>query len=83
MRYLTEDMTWANDNPTDLSKMLKDALGMKQAVIKKMVARRDWTLTPMTPAITKEEQTIADVFFNDGVLNKQINVADNVITVQP
>ena len=83
VRYLTEDMTWANDNPTDLSKMLKDALGMKQAVIKKMVARRDWTLTPMTPAITKEEQTIADVFFNDGVLNKQINVADNVITVQP
>jgi len=82
VRYLTEDMVWANNNSKDLTKMLRDALGMKQAVVTKMVNRRDWTLTPMTPVITKEEQTIADVFFNDGVLNKRVNVAENVMTVQ-
>lgn len=81
VKYLSEDMTWANEHPKALTKLLTKALGMKQTIVAKMVDRRDWTLTPMTKAIAKEEQTIADVFYENDLIKQRINVSDDVIYV--
>ena len=54
---------------------------MKQTIVAKMVDRLDWTLTPMTYAIAKEEQTIANVFYENDLIKQRINVSDDVIYV--
>jgi sulfonate transport system substrate-binding protein len=81
VKYLAEDMTWANENPDELVTLLTKALGMKKAIVEKMVDRRDWTLTTMTKSIAAEEQDIANAFYANGLITKKITTADDVIYV--
>lgn len=82
VKYLAADMTWANEHPKKLVKLLTKALSMKQDIVEKMVSRRDWTLRTVTDEVVAEEQQIADVFFENGLIKKQINTTDNVIAIK-
>lgn len=79
VKYLGADMKWANTHHSEVVKLLTKSLKMKKSVVEKMVARRNWTLTPMNDAITKEEQKIADTFYENGVIKKSVDVAKYVM----
>ncbi|WP_179395858.1 aliphatic sulfonate ABC transporter substrate-binding protein [Lacticaseibacillus absianus] len=76
IQYLAEDMDWANANHDKLITMLTKTLHLSKAVIKKTVERRTYAMGKVTPAILKEQQKIADVFYEQGMIQKKIDVTD-------
>lgn len=78
-KYLAEDMTWANTHKPQLITMLTKMLKLKRSIITKMVNRREYSMGAVTTGILKEQQTIADVFYDQGVITKQIDVTDATV----
>ncbi len=78
-QYLADDMDWANTHKTQLTTMLTKMLKLKKGITKKMVARRDYSMGKVTTSILKEQQTIADVFYEQGLIAKKIDVTDATI----
>jgi len=52
---------------------------LSKAVIKLQVSRRSFSMGKVTAAIVKEQQKIDDVFYQDGVITKQIKIKDALI----
>jgi sulfonate transport system substrate-binding protein len=74
--YIEDDMEWANQNESELVDMLSDSLNLSKKIIKKMVERRTYSMGSMTDAIVAEQQKIADLFYEEGVISKKIKVSD-------
>ena len=79
IKYLGDDMQWANTHKAKLVTMLQKSLGLKKAILEKMVARRYYAMGNMTTSILKEQQSIADVFYQKGVISKQLDVSDQLV----
>lgn len=79
VKYLGEDMQWANTHKSKLIKMMSKSLKLSSAVVKKMVMRRSYTFGSMTKNITKEQQKIADAFYQAGILKTDVTV-DKIVT---
>ncbi|WP_127848851.1 ABC transporter substrate-binding protein [Lacticaseibacillus hulanensis] len=74
LQYLGEDMTWANSHKSEVSTMLSKTLHLSKKITNLTVKRRSFAFSAVTSAIVKEQQTIADVFYQEGIIKKQINV---------
>lgn len=72
--YLAEDMSWANTHKPQLITMLTKMLKLKRSIVTKMVNRREYSMGQVTTSILQEQQTIADVFYAEGVISKKIDV---------
>lgn len=79
IKYLGQDMKWANTHKAKLVTMLQKSLGLKKSILEKMVARRYYAMGTMTASILKEQQSIADVFYEEGVISKQLDVSDELV----
>lgn len=73
-KYLGEDMTWADTHHKQLITMLSKSLKLSKSVVTKMVDRRSYTMGAVTSNEIKEEQKIADVFYSEGLIKKQVTV---------
>lgn len=78
IKYLSDDMTWADTHHKALAKMMEKSLQLPEKVILKMITRRHYTMTAMTDKVTKEEQEIADLFYSEGVIKKKITIKNAV-----
>ncbi|APX71796.1 aliphatic sulfonate ABC transporter substrate-binding protein [Companilactobacillus allii] len=78
IEYLQEDMTWANDNHSELITMMSKSLKVSKSVVKKMVERRTYGISAMTSKYVKEQQQIADLFYSEGFIEKKVDVSDDV-----
>ncbi|WP_137597696.1 aliphatic sulfonate ABC transporter substrate-binding protein [Paucilactobacillus kaifaensis] len=78
IQYLQDDMQWAQTHHTKLVAMLSKSLKLSKTVVTKMVERRTYNITAMNSSITKEQQKIADLFYDEGVITKKIKVSDDV-----
>ncbi|WP_461215188.1 aliphatic sulfonate ABC transporter substrate-binding protein [Lacticaseibacillus sp. GG6-2] len=79
VQYLADDMDWANTHKAQLTTMLTKMLKLKKRIAAKMVDRRDYSMGNVTASILKEQQTIADVFYEQGLIAKKIDVTDATI----
>lgn len=73
-KYLGQDMTWANNHKTQLTTMLMKMLKLKKAIVKKMVDRRTYSFGNVSDSILKEQQSIADVFYQQKIVTKKVDV---------
>ncbi|KRL53593.1 aliphatic sulfonate ABC transporter substrate-binding protein [Lacticaseibacillus manihotivorans] len=73
-KYLGQDMTWANNHKTQLTTMLMKMLKLKKAIVKKMVDRRTYSFGSVSDSILKEQQSIADVFYQQKIVTKKVDV---------
>ena len=74
IQYLEEDMQWAESHKTKLATMMSKSLKLSKAVMLKTVNRRSYSIGAVTASEIKEQQKIADVFYQSGVIDKQITV---------
>ncbi|MGQ4574027.1 aliphatic sulfonate ABC transporter substrate-binding protein [Leuconostoc pseudomesenteroides] len=82
VKFLSEDMKWANSNKTKVTQLLVKSLNMKKSVVEKMVKRRDFTITGINSSVVKEQQDIANLFYEQGLINKKILVSKAVLNVE-
>lgn len=72
---LSEDMKWANTHKSRVSTMLSKTLHLSKTITNMVVKRRSFSFGAVTSSIIKEQQTIADVFYKEGVIKAEIKVA--------
>ncbi len=79
---LNDDMTWANSHHTQLIAMLSKTLNLSDEVIKKMVERRTYSMTLISAnsSIVAEENAIADVFYQDGVITTKVDMKTTLVS---
>lgn len=78
IEYLSEDMTWANQHQTKLVNMLSESLNLSTKIVKRMVSRRTFSMTAMNPTVIKEEQDIANLFYEAGLIKKKVTIKSAV-----
>ncbi|KRM86677.1 aliphatic sulfonate ABC transporter substrate-binding protein [Lacticaseibacillus thailandensis] len=74
VKYLGQDMTWANNHKSKLITLMVKALKLKRSIVAKMVNRRSYAMGSVTKSEIKEEQSIANLFYEQGVTKKQITI---------
>lgn len=79
---LNDDMNWANTHHTQLIAMLSKTLNLSDEVIKKMVERRTYSMTLISAnsSIVAEENAIADVFYQDGVITTKVDMKTTLVS---
>ncbi|GFZ27022.1 aliphatic sulfonate ABC transporter substrate-binding protein [Lactobacillus corticis] len=78
IKYLSQDMKWANSHHSTLIKLLSEKLGVKKSVIKTTINRRKYDFEPVTQTAIKESQAIADTFYKAGVIKKDPKIKSHV-----
>jgi len=77
IKYLEEDMQWANNNHSELITMMSKSLKVSKKVVKKMVDRRTYGISAMNSTYAKEEQQIADLFYSEGLIENKVTIGDS------
>ncbi|KRN98894.1 aliphatic sulfonate ABC transporter substrate-binding protein [Companilactobacillus kimchiensis] len=77
VKYLEEDMEWANNNHSELITMMSKSLKVSKSVVKKMVERRTYSISAMNSTYVKEEQKIADLFYEENLIENKVTVSDS------
>lgn len=67
---------WVKANPTDAAKLLAPVWGLDQAIVELANSRRSYSVENVVTADLTEQQKIADAFFAEGVLPKQVKATD-------
>lgn len=81
MKEIQKSCQWANEHPEDLTKMLSSILGIDEASMNIAVERRVYGVEEISASIIKEQQEIADTFYNLQLIPKKIKVNENVYTI--
>ncbi|MED5100612.1 aliphatic sulfonate ABC transporter substrate-binding protein [Niallia circulans] len=81
MKEIQKSCQWANEHPEDLTKMLSSILGIDEASMNMAVERRVYGVEEISASIIKEQQEIADTFYNLQLIPKKIKVNENVYTI--
>ncbi|MQS96401.1 aliphatic sulfonate ABC transporter substrate-binding protein [Companilactobacillus halodurans] len=76
IKYLEEDMKWANNNHSELIDMMSKSLKVSKSVVKKMVNRRTYGISKMSSKYAKEEQKIADLFYSENLIDNKVKIDD-------
>lgn len=79
IKYMGQDMTWATKHPTELIAMLSKTLKLSKKIMRLTVERRTFSMAPVTDAIVAEQQKIADVFYEQGIITKKIDINDALL----
>lgn len=67
---------WAKDKPDDAAKLLAPVWGLPEPVVAKANSRRSYDIRGVTADALSEQQTIADVFFTEGLLPKPVKASE-------
>ncbi|MFT9267847.1 aliphatic sulfonate ABC transporter substrate-binding protein [Oenococcus sp.] len=84
LRLLNRDaqttMTWANNNHALLIRQFTKDLGLSQRVARLQVGRRTYGMSNLTdPAIVNEQQDIADLLYQNKMIDRRIRVKNAFI----
>ena len=81
IKYLQDDMAWANQYQTKLVKMLSKSLNLSKKIVTRMVERRTYAMTAMNQTTIKEEQAVADLFYEEGLIKKQVTIKNAIAKI--
>jgi len=71
---------WFSDHPDDVVKIQAEVTGLDPAILKTVVARSVYGVEPITPQVIADQQALADVFFNIGLIPEKIDIAKAVVS---
>ena len=69
---------WANAHPQEVSAILAPQMGLPVPIVATWQRRTRYGAVPVSPAIAANQQRVADLFFQQGLLPKAVTVAGNV-----
>lgn len=72
---------WAGAHPEEVADLVAGETGIDVATQLKVEQRSAYGIEPITPEIVAEQQDLADMFFDLGLLPEQVDIASAVLTV--
>ncbi|QLE57929.1 sulfonate ABC transporter substrate-binding protein [Nostoc sp. TCL26-01] len=73
---------WAEKNPEEVVKLTAPHLKLEPDILTTMVKRRTYGLRPITPEIMAGQQKIADLFAQEKVIPKRIEIKEAMLTTE-
>jgi sulfonate transport system substrate-binding protein len=71
---------WADANRSEVTEILVKELKLKPSVAEKIVERRTFAgRRGLTPQLIKEQQRVADLFFDEKVIPKKVNIQEALL----
>src|SRR5215213_2381381 len=70
---------WAADHPEDVAKLVAAETGIAESTLVRVEKRSAYGIEPVTEAIVAEQQTLADMFLDLGLIPERVNVATATI----
>lgn len=67
---------WAEANPKEVAKILAPELKIDLAIEEIVTNRRTYRLRPITPELLEKQQEIAELFYQEKVIPKQIDIKE-------
>jgi sulfonate transport system substrate-binding protein len=74
---------WANAHPHEVSAMLAPQMGLPPDIVETWQKRSRYGAVPVTPDIVANQQRVADLFYQQKLIPKAVNIASKVWTWQP
>jgi sulfonate transport system substrate-binding protein len=74
---------WASEHPQEISTVLTQQTGVPADIVATWMARSRFGATPVTPDIVANQQRVADLFYQEKLIPKPVNVASRVWTWHP
>lgn len=69
---------WSGENPQEVAKILAPVIGVDASILEEVARRQNFGIEPVSDALVAEQQSIADTFFNLGLIPKQITISEAV-----
>lgn len=79
---IAETDAWVLENKADVAATFSPLLGIPVPVLEVAVDRRTYGVRPITPEVVAQQQAIADVFFDLGLIPTKISIADAIARPQ-
>lgn len=70
---------WSDKNRDEVASVLTEALKLDATAVKKAIQRRQFGLKPVTEDLIKEQQKVADTYYQLKLIPKQISIRDTVL----
>ena len=74
---------WASEHQKEVSTLLTQQTGVPADIVATWMQRSRFGATPMTPDIVANQQRVADLFYQQKLIPKAVNIASRVWTWQP
>jgi sulfonate transport system substrate-binding protein len=74
---------WANTHPKEVSAILAPQMGLPADIVETWQRRTRYGAVPVSPAITANQQRVADLFYQQKLIPKAVNIGSKVWTWQP
>ena len=72
---LAETDTWADDHPEEVAKLIAGETGLDEEILLKVEERRVYGVEPITEDVIADQQALADLFLEIGLIPASIDIA--------
>jgi sulfonate transport system substrate-binding protein len=79
---LNQTTDWVKTHPDDAAKLLEKPTALELSVLKTSISRMGFSVQPISEKVAKEQQYVADAFFAQKLIPKQLVIADAVLNNQ-
>ncbi len=79
---LTESETWSQENIDEVARLVAGETGLPEEVIVTVEKRRKVGVEPITPEIVADQQQVADLFFEIGLIPEKIDILSATLLPQ-
>ncbi len=76
---LNQTTDWVKAHPDDAAKLLEKPTGLGFDVLKTSISRMGFSVQPISAQVAKEQQCVADAFFAQKLIPKQLVIQDAVL----
>lgn len=76
---LNQTTDWVQTHPDDAAKLLEKPTGLELDVLKSSISRMGFGVQPISGKVAKEQQYVADAFFAQKLIPKQLVIQDAVL----
>ncbi|RLZ07497.1 sulfonate ABC transporter substrate-binding protein [Acinetobacter sp. 2JN-4] len=76
---LNQTTNWVKNHPDDAAKLLEKPTGLGFDVLKTSISRMGFGVQPISAQVAKEQQYVADAFFAQKLIPKQLVIQDAVL----
>ena len=82
VQTLNQTTDWVKTYPDDAAKLLEKPTALELSVLKTSISRMGFGVQPISEKVVKDQQYVADAFFAQKLIPKQLVIADAVLNNQ-
>ncbi len=71
---LNDAAAWVKDNQSEAAKILEKPTGLSQDILKTSLSRMSFGVKPISETVVKEQQAVANAFYQEKLIPNQINI---------